>query len=72
MSHTDLVNRLRWATSHLDLTKNLTAAADRIEKLEVALRKMLMECMWNKREKWCGTVGCHCQTARKALEGKND
>ena len=46
-------------------------AADRIEKLEAALREMLEKCTWAKREKWCGSLDCHCQIARKALEGKD-
>ena len=46
-------------------------AADRIEKLEAALREMLEKCTWAKREKWCGSLDCHCQIARKAL-GEND
>ena len=40
----------------------------RIEKLEAALREMLEKCTWAKREKWCGSLDCHCQIARKALE----
>ena len=43
----------------------------RIEKLEAALREMLEKCTWAKREKWCGSLDCHCQIARKAL-GEND
>ena len=45
---------------------------NRIEELEAALRKMLEKCTWAKREKWCGSLDCHCQIARKALEGKDD
>jgi chromosome condensin MukBEF ATPase and DNA-binding subunit MukB len=45
---------------------------NRIKKLEAALREMLTKCVWDKREKWCGTIGCHCQIARKALEGKDE
>ena len=48
------------------------AARRRIEKLEAALREMLEKCTWAKREKWCGSLDCHCQIARKALEGKDD
>jgi hypothetical protein len=44
----------------------------RIKKLEAALRDMLAKCAWAKREKWCGTIDCHCQIARKALEGKGE
>ena len=44
----------------------------RIEKLEAALREMLEKCTWAKREKWCGSLDCHCQIARKALEGKDE
>ena len=47
------------------------AARRRIEKLEAALREMLEKCTWAKREKWCGSLDCHCQIARKALEGKD-
>jgi len=43
----------------------------RIEKLEAALRDMLSKCTWEKRRQWCGSMGCHCQIARKALEGKD-
>ena len=45
---------------------------DRIEKLKAALRDMLAKCTWEKRKQWCGSIGCHCQIARKALEGKNE
>jgi hypothetical protein len=45
-------------------------AADRIEKLEAALRNMLAKCVWTKREKWCGSIDCHCQIARKALDAE--
>ena len=48
------------------------AARRRIEKLEAALREMLEKCTWAKREKWCGSLDCHCQIARKALEGKDE
>jgi hypothetical protein len=44
----------------------------RIEKLEAALREMLEKCTWAKREKWCGSLDCHCKIARKALEGKDE
>ena len=49
---------------------DVAEAADRIEKLEAALREMLEKCTWAKREKWCGSLDCHCQIARKALEDK--
>ena len=45
-------------------------AADRIEKLEAALREMLIRCTNTGR--WCGPIDCHCRIARKALGGKND
>lgn len=45
---------------------------DRIKKLEAALRDMMSKCIWEKRKQWCGSMGCHCQIARKALEGKDD
>ena len=62
----DLVKRLR------ELAGRYDEAAERIEKLEAALREMLEKCTWAKREKWCGSLDCHCQIARKALEGKDD
>ena len=43
-------------------------AADRIEKLEAALREMLIRCTNTGR--WCGPIDCHCRIARKALGGK--
>ena len=61
----DLVKRLR------ELAGRYDEAAERIEKLEAALREMLEKCTWAKREKWCGSLDCHCQIARKALEGKD-
>ena len=45
-------------------------ARARIKKLEAALREMLEKCTWAKREKWCGSLDCHCQIARKALDAK--
>ena len=76
----DLVKRLREHTIHLDAWGKeaihdadiVEEAADRIEKLEAALLEMLSKCTWQKREQWCGSMGCHCQIARKALEGKDD
>ena len=66
----DLVKRLReYCDGNNDL---MDAAADRIEKLEAALREMLEKCTWAKREKWCGSLDCHCQIARKALEKKDE
>ena len=44
----------------------------RINELQAALREMLEKCTWAKREKWCGSLDCHCQIARKALEKKDD
>jgi hypothetical protein len=44
----------------------------RIEKLEAALREMLIKCTWADTGRWCGSIDCHCRIARKALEGKND
>jgi len=43
-------------------------AASRIEKLETALREMLIRCTNTGR--WCGSIDCHCRIARKALGGK--
>ena len=54
------------------LTSMIQYKGDRIEKLEAALREMLEKCTWAKREKWCGSLDCHCQIARKALEEKDD
>ena len=76
----DLVERLQDHVIHLDAWGKeaipdadlVEEAADRIEKLEAALREMLEKCTWAKREKWCGSLDCHCQIARKALEGKDD
>jgi hypothetical protein len=44
----------------------------RIEKLEAALREMLIKCTWENTGRWCGSIDCHCRIARKALEGKGD
>jgi len=43
-------------------------AANHIEKLEAALREMLIRCTNTGR--WCGPIDCHCRIARKALGGK--
>ena len=74
----DLVKRLRLigekrlqCTACYKFIDAADEAADRIEKLEAALREMLEKCTWAKREKWCGSLDCHCQIARKALEGKD-
>jgi len=75
----DFVKRLREHAIHLDAWSKeaipdadlVEEAADRIEKLEAALWEMLEKCTWAKREKWCGSLDCHCQIARKAL-GEND
>jgi hypothetical protein len=50
----------------------LEKQADRIEKLEAALREMLTKCTWENNGRWCGSIDCHCRIARKALEGKDD
>lgn len=70
----DLVKEARLAlwSAYCDKKMELEAANDRIEKLEAALREMLSKCTWQKREQWCGSMGCHCQIARKVLEGKDD
>ena len=44
--------------------------AHRIEKLEAALREMLIKCTWENTGRWCGSIDCHCRIARKALEGE--
>ena len=74
----DLSNQLRslntfeWMARPATTKQICFDAADRIEKLEAALREMLEKCTWAKREKWCGSLDCHCQIARKALEGNDD
>jgi len=40
----------------------------RIEKLEAALREMVIKCTWANTGRWCGSIDCHCRIARKALE----
>ncbi len=74
----DLVKRLR-DTGEGDMylapytTKVLIdTAADRIEHLEAALKKMLTKCTWAKREQWCGCIDCNCVIARAALGEKKD
>ena len=70
----DLVKELRASYDPNDAvpTQVCLDAADRIEKLEAALRLMLSKCAWEKRGQWCGSLDCHCRIARKALEGKDD
>ena len=71
-----IVERLRqlgnWRVDGTKSSPIYNKSADRIEKLEAALSRMLSKCTWAKREQWCGSIDCHCQIARKALEGKGD
>jgi hypothetical protein len=66
----DLVIRLR---AEIDedvnepLDRLLDEAAGRIEALEMTMVETLARCSFAKREKWCGTVACHCVLARRAL-----
>jgi len=68
----DLVKRLRneeesdWATHPVGLLKE---AADRIEKLEAALREIIQEDALTGKTVFVGDFG---KIARKALEGKDD
>ena len=68
----DLVKRLRRADTCIFPTErdrcHCGEAADRIQKLEAALREMLIRCTNTGR--WCGPIDCHCRIARKALGGK--
>ena len=66
----DLVKELRFWNGGHKSDEKMKRAADRIEKLEAALLEMLSKCTWQKREQWCGSMGCHCQIARKALNAK--
>ena len=63
----DLVKRLRHGTAG---DKERHKAADRIEKLETALREMLIKCTWENTGRWCGSIDCHCRIARKALNAE--
>ena len=67
----DLVKELRWYNSNSDASKKMHRAADRIEKLEAALRKFAnCVCESNCDEK-SGQV-CQLWACRKALEEKDD
>jgi hypothetical protein len=72
----DLVKRLRRADTCIFPTErdrcHCGEAADRILKLEAALREMLTKCTWENNGRWCGSIDCHCRIARKALEGKDE
>jgi hypothetical protein len=65
----DLVKELREsakATFYDPLKSDLNRAADRIEKLEAALREIDIACDYSGAEYVCRGI------ARKALEGKDD
>ena len=62
---TDLVRRLRDLNTHMN-TFILDEAADRIKKLEAALREIDIACDYSGAEYVCRDI------ARKALEGKDD
>ena len=64
------IDRLKSQIMRLEL--DIVGYKVRNKQLEAALREMLEKCTWAKREKWCGSLDCHCQIARKALEGKDD
>ena len=64
------IDRLKSQIMRLEL--DIVGYRVRNKQLEAALREMLEKCTWAKREKWCGSLDCHCQIARKALEGEND
>jgi hypothetical protein len=71
----DLIEKLEeqahYANGVADLAmKHRDYAEQRVAKLEAALQDMLSKCTWEKRKQWCGSMGCHCQIARKALEDK--
>jgi hypothetical protein len=55
-----------------DLTRQMAVDEERIEKLEAALREMLIKCTWENTGRWCGSIDCHCRIARKALEEKDE
>ena len=63
------IDRLKSQIMRLEL--DIVGYRVRNKQLEAALREMLEKCTWAKREKWCGSLDCHCQIARKALEGKD-
>ena len=63
------IDRLKSQIMRLEL--DIVGYRVRNKQLEAALREMLEKCTWAKREKWCGSLDCHCQIARKAL-GEND
>ena len=67
----DLVKRLREKAFRTESCEMLETAADRIEKLEAALREMLIKCTWENTGRWCGSIDCHCRIARKALEAES-
>ena len=65
----DLVQRLREKAFRIETAELLDEAADRIEKLEAALREIIQEDALNGKTVFVGDFG---KIARKALEGKDD
>jgi hypothetical protein len=67
----DLVKQLRWLGDHASFEPHMHhVAADRIEKLEAALRELSCKCVSNCD--WERGDICFSWIARKALEGKDD
>jgi hypothetical protein len=74
----DLVKTIRWYTAHNEriMPQHAKAAADRIEKLEAALRSVLQYRLtdetWVKLGVDPKKIRVEFDAARKALEGKDD
>ena len=79
---TDLVKQLRWLGDHASFEPHMHhTAADRIEKLEAALRPFAKWADWHDDAKGTDVERCFSKAqitvgdlraARKALEGKDD
>jgi hypothetical protein len=65
----DLVKRLREKAFRTETGELLDEAADRIKKLEAALREIIQEDALTGKTVFVGDFG---KIARKALEGKDD
>ena len=66
----DLVKQLRWLGDHASFEPHMHhVAADRIKKLEAALREIIQEDALTGKTVFVGDFG---KIARKALEGKDD
>ena len=64
----DLVKRLREKAFRTETYEMLEAAADRIDKLEAALQKVLARCSWYEIALYNDVE----EIIRKALEGKDE